>query len=168
MSVYSFKKNLEQRKWFFFSIYTYTCVPYRSLSVFWDCLTVWVFPAGYLVSGLRGRHFADTGGNPHHRPGLGGLCNIWWQQAQSRNTVWSVQFLSHKQAMPWIWRFLVFLYLWIRFYFLLTCDYLFVDIWSYYLPYLYSCISFLGVIILMCEYQASNPHFIFSSSPNSS
>ena len=131
------KRNLEQRKWFFFSIYT-------SLSVLWDCVTVWIFPAGYLVSGLWGRHFADTGGNPHHRPGLGGLCNIWWQQAQSRNTVWSVQFLSHKQSMPWIWWFFFFLYLWISFYFWLTvwqfiCRHLVllssISVFLYFLPW---------------------------------
>lgn len=33
----------------------------------------------------------------------------------------------------------------------LTCLLLSLDFWEYYLPYLYSCISFLGVLLLLGE-----------------
>lgn len=35
----------------------------------------------------------------------------------------------------------------------LTCLFLSLDFWEYYLPYLYSCISFLGVLLLLGEYR---------------
>lgn len=36
----------------------------------------------------------------------------------------------------------------------LTCLLLSIDLWEYYLPYLYSCISFLGVLLPLGECQS--------------
>ena len=126
-------------------------------------------------------------GFPCRVSGLGftrqSFCWYWWESSSSAWPGWPLHYLMatstvkkhclvstilEPQAINAI-NMMVSCFFYIcgsGFIFCWQCVYLFVDIWSYYLPYLYSCISFLGVIILMCEFQASNPHFIYSSLPS--